>query len=108
LPIKIFGQNWCDIPDFLPHAAGPISSRQELQQALESAAALIHLWPTDHPHPVDTAGPPVIRLTSRGMAGLIADAHLASAGKLIKPPAPATDSFHTDTLARILRAVLPQ
>jgi hypothetical protein len=98
IPLRIFGQGW-------PRAARPISSREDLTHAIATSSALIHLWPTHHPHPIDTAGPPVLRLTSRGLAGLIADARQAATGNLIKPPPPAADSFDMAGLARILRVV---
>ena len=104
IPLRIFGRGWCEMSEFVSLAAGPISSRQELHQALSTSCALIHPWPGDHPHPIDTAGPPVIRFNSRGISALIADARLAMAGKLIKPAPPAADSSKA-TIAWILGAV---
>ena len=101
IPARIFGRGWREMSEFVSIAAGPISSRQELHQALSTSCALIHLWPGDHPHPIDTAGPPVIRLNSQGISALIADARLAMAGKLIKPAPLAADSSKA-TIARIL------
>src|SRR6185436_11312041 len=106
IPLRIFGQGWSDIPEFAPYAAGVITSREQLKQGILDSAALLHLWPSDGPHPIDTAGPPVIRLNSRGLPGLIADTRRALQGKLIKPPAPAADAFDIAGLARILRAAL--
>jgi hypothetical protein len=106
IALKIFGEGWRGIGAFAPHAVGPISSREELKQAIANCAALLHAWPGDHPHPIDTAGPPVIRLTSRGPSGLVADARLARSGKLIKPALPAADAFDMAELARIVRAAM--
>jgi hypothetical protein len=106
IPLRIFGQGWSQIPHFAPAAAGPICSREQLKQALGTSATLIHLWPSGHPHPIDSAGPPVLRLTSRGPSGLVADARLALKGNLIKPTPPAADSTDKAPIAHILRAIL--
>ena len=106
IPLKLFGQGWRELSAFAPSAAGPISSREELKEAITGSTALLHAWPGDYSHPIDTAGPPVLRLTPRGAGGLIADARLALAGKLIKPASPAADAFDMAGLARIVRAAL--
>lgn len=105
LPLHFFGRGWADIPTFAPRAAGAIHQREQLTHAISNSAALIHIWPSGLAHPIDTAGPPVIRLASRGLAGLIADARLALAGRL-KPAPPAADSLDKVSIARTLRAIL--
>jgi hypothetical protein len=105
LPLRLFGQGWADIPTFAPHAGGTIQQREQLTHAISTSAAMIHIWPSSLPHPIDTAGPPVIRLTSRGLAGLIADSRLALAGRL-KPAPPAADFLDKVSIARILRVIL--
>jgi len=107
LPLRIFGEGWRQIPQFANHAAGPINSREQLKSAIQISAALVHLWPINHVHPIDAAGPPVIRLSPRGLAAFVADARLAPATGL-KPARPVTDSIDMVSIARTLRAAIGQ
>ena len=107
LPIRIFGEGWKQIPAFASLAAGLITSREELKHAVSSAAAVIHLWPANHAHPIDAAGPPVIRLASGGITAMIADARLALTSRL-KPTLSQADSIDVAAITRTLRAVLGQ
>jgi len=105
LPLRIFGQGWREISTFSCHSEGPVTSRDHLKRALTTTLALIHLGPTNIPHPIDTAGPPVIRLTSRGISGIISDCRLAVSHRL-KPGGRVTDSTDMVSIARTLRALL--
>jgi hypothetical protein len=61
LPLRLFGTSWGDLPEFAGHAAGPILSRAALMEAVAGAAALVHVWPMTHAHPIEAAGRPVVR-----------------------------------------------
>ena len=106
LPVKLSGHGWRDIPAFAAYATGPIASREQLTAAVGQSGALIHVWPSDHPHPIDTAGPAVLRLTARGLSGLLSDARLALEGKMVKPRSPAADAFDMPSFAHMVRAAL--
>jgi hypothetical protein len=59
--VKLFGSGWHDLEEFRPAAAGPVRTRQQLQAAAASVAALVHVWPVAHAHPIESAGRPVVR-----------------------------------------------
>jgi hypothetical protein len=76
-PVRLFGRGWEDLPDFAPDADGPILSRPALARAVAASAALVHVWPMAHAHPIDAAGRTVVRPMHRRTAILIRDAMLA-------------------------------
>ncbi len=61
LPLRLFGGGWGDLPEFAPYAAGPVLSRAALKHAAAGAAALVHVWPMTHAHPIESAGRPLVR-----------------------------------------------
>ena len=76
-PLRLFGSGWGDLPEFAPEAAGPIVSRAALASAVAGAAALVHVWPMTHAHPIESAGRPVVRPMNRRTAIFIRDAMIA-------------------------------
>lgn len=83
LPLHLHGQGWSDVPDFAPHAAGPITSRESFDAAITSAAALVHAWPVQYAHPIDAINQPILRPSSTR------DALLHAARNLLRNPSPA-------------------
>jgi hypothetical protein len=81
VPLKIFGCGWEMLEEFGESADGPIRSREQLNRAIDSAIALIHVWPKTGAHPIEAMGKPVIRPGLHREA-LIRDAKLAIKGKL--------------------------
>jgi hypothetical protein len=75
LPVRLFGRGWDQIEGLAEHHGGPVSSRAELGRILEASAAVVHLWPWETGHPVESAGRPVIRAT--GANALLREAHAA-------------------------------
>ncbi len=63
-PLALHGNGWQTIPEFAPHAHGPVGSRVQFAERLASSRSLVHVWPTRHAHPVDFTGRPVVRLGS--------------------------------------------
>ena len=82
LPLRLFGRGWDELPEFAPRASGPVRSRAALQQAVAAAAALVHVWPTTHAHPVESAGRPVVRPLNRRT-----DTFIRAAVDALKPAA---------------------
>jgi hypothetical protein len=81
LPVRLFGQGWGGIPEFAPHAAGPIASRPDLLRAAGSAAALVRATPGSHPHPIAALGRPVVTPAAGPLEVLLRAASKAIAAK---------------------------
>jgi hypothetical protein len=60
VPVRAFGRGWDEIDEFQSLATGAITSRQQLGQVLATSRKLLHLWPTDRPHPIAATGLPVL------------------------------------------------
>lgn len=87
LPLKLYGRGWNDLDEFKSFVCGPIQSRSELQDAMRSAAALVHVWPTPLSHPVDSVGIPIIRASGQRSTGaFLRDAQSALRGTLPEAP----------------------
>lgn len=85
LPLRIYGTGWSELPAFRAHAAGSISSREQLHQAANGARAIIQAWPSGAAHPVDALGRPVVRRTGRRRETFVREAALALKGALGTP-----------------------
>lgn len=83
LPIRLHGHGWDRIDEFRPHAAGVVSSSRALRSIAREAAALIHVWPGGHAHPIDALGRPVVRRRDPGGRSVVGDALRALAGQLV-------------------------
>ena len=84
-PLKLFGKGWEECEDLRPLAGGLIRSREELDLAMQSAAAFVHAWPIFHAHPIDSTGKPVIRPGSPPN-DFLHDCKLALSGKISARP----------------------
>jgi hypothetical protein len=65
LPLQLYGGGWGDLSEFAAHAAGPIVSRAALREAVIGAAALVHVRPMTHAHPIEATGRPLVRPLSK-------------------------------------------
>jgi hypothetical protein len=81
LPLRLAGEGWDAIESLKSLASGPVTTREAFHDALASAGALVHVWPTAGAHPIDRAGRPVIR-PMQGREAFLRDARAAAAGKL--------------------------
>lgn len=87
LPLRLHGVGWDELPRLRPHAAGPITSRDDLRAAVRDAAVLVHAWPTAGAHSIDALGRPIVRRIGRRKETFIRDATLALAGEAGARPA---------------------
>jgi hypothetical protein len=77
IPVQLYGAGWGDLPRFQSHAAGTITSREQLRAAARGATALIHAWPSAGARPIDSLGRPVVRPHGRGNETFLREAKLA-------------------------------
>jgi hypothetical protein len=61
LPVRVIGRGWQRIEEFAGAAAGPVRTRLELADVIQSASALVYAWPTPRAHPIDALARPVLR-----------------------------------------------
>jgi hypothetical protein len=99
LPVRMHGSGWESIPRFADHAAGPVTSREELSVIGNAAAGVVHVWPSGNAHPVDALGRPVLRRTGRVREAFLRQARLALAGP---PPVPPRSTQPTLSAASVL------
>ena len=59
--VQIFGNGWDRIERFESFVVGPIDTRAEFLEAIDCAAALVHVWPTVTAHPIESFGIPIVR-----------------------------------------------
>jgi len=67
LPLALLGRGWDQMPQFAPHAAGPIRSMAALAIAVADCGALIHPSPQPTSHCVEALGIAVVQ--PAGMTG---------------------------------------
>jgi hypothetical protein len=79
--LRLFGSGWGAIDEFTAHHAGEIHDRAQLIEALDSCAALIHVWPASIAHPIEAAGRPVLRPGSKGKAMWLTEAKRLARGE---------------------------
>jgi hypothetical protein len=74
VPIRLWGKGWGDLPEFAKRTGGPISNRDEFQEAVGQCRGLIHCWPTRAAHPIDMTGKPVVYRSGMDRSALIREA----------------------------------
>lgn len=74
IPLRCHGAGWESVLGLEDCAAGPVRSRDELMNVCSSAAALVHCWPADHFHPIQTMGRPLLRAHGRNREAFLRDA----------------------------------
>jgi hypothetical protein len=100
VPLRLAGAGWDAIESLGALAVGPISSREQFANAIDEAAVLVHVWPTDSAHPIDACGRPVVRpATTRG--AFLHDARTAITGRGVVPR-PAGPALSAELLAELL------
>ena len=90
IPLEIHGTGWDAIDEFRKHSAGPVRSRCHLRMLLDEANLLIHLWPWQHAHPIESIQKPLIRAFGRTRVSFLKDVRSALDGNPPQnQPAPA-------------------
>jgi hypothetical protein len=79
--LRLFGSGWGAIDEFAAHHAGEICDRAQLAKAVDSCAALVHVWPASATHPIEAAGRPVLRRGSKGKAMWLTEAKRLARGE---------------------------
>jgi hypothetical protein len=79
--LRLFGSGWGAIDEFSAHHAGEICDRVQLAKAVDSCAALVHVWPTNAAHPIEAAGRPVLRRGSKEKAMWLTEAKRLAKGE---------------------------
>jgi hypothetical protein len=64
--VRLYGRGWALIEEFAGASSGEIRSREDLERAVETCAALVHVWPENHKHPIDAMGRAVLRRPTQG------------------------------------------
>jgi hypothetical protein len=100
LEVKLYGRGWGQIEEFASRSAGDIASRQELERAVETSAALVHVGPEGEAHAIRAMGRAVLgRNKSK-------DAWLREAAKLARGTAGAPAVAGPELSAELLRQVV--
>lgn len=100
MPLRLFGLGWEKIDGLAQFHAGPISCREQLVQVVSQSAALVHVWPWNPGHTIETTGRPVIR-TNR-MHDFLGDVRQAINGTL-KVPVRQEPAISPELIARVIR-----
>jgi hypothetical protein len=100
LPVRLIGQGWQRIDEFASIAAGPIRSRSELANIIQSASALVYAWPTPRAHPIDALARAVIR-PAIGRSQFLGAARSALQGRA-KPNPCAQRALNRDVILALL------
>jgi hypothetical protein len=103
IDIRLIGRGWDQIDEFARHHKGAITTREELQEAVQSCAALVHVWPANWAHPIESAGLPVLRRGSKERDTWLAEARRLARGEshALTPTAP---EISPDLLRRAVAA----
>jgi hypothetical protein len=101
LSLQLFGAGWDRLPEFAPLAAGEVKSRDTFQQIVHQSAGLVHVWPTQHPHMIDTMGRPVLR--RRGVNG---SSFLSDASQILMGKAAAPSPLHPPLTAELILHII--
>lgn len=86
LPLRVYGEGWETIPEFAPLAGGTIRSADQLRRAIESSTALIHAWPTNLAHPIDSIPLPSVTRGAGTKDAFLQAARAALIGRLAPSP----------------------
>jgi hypothetical protein len=84
LPLVLLGRGWKQMPEFAPHAGGPIRGLQPLSIALGVCGALIHPSPDSAAHPVEALGLGIVQPAGLTPQGFVETARRALRG--LSPP----------------------
>jgi len=85
--VHLYGRGWGEIEEFAAHSSGEIRTRQDLERAVETCAALVHVWPHAHKHPMEAMGRPILRRGTQGARRWLQEARRLARGET-RPPAP--------------------
>lgn len=65
LPLRLWGEGWAALPEFRPHAGGPIRSPAAFADAVAGSTALVRPQASTGWHPVDACGRPTLAADRR-------------------------------------------
>src|SRR5207253_610411 len=82
--LALYGDGWDQIGEFRDIAKGPVRSRTQLQSAIASAKALVHVWPVMQLHPIEFCGRAVVR-PGRTSESFLRGVKSVLAGKFVLP-----------------------
>jgi hypothetical protein len=83
MPVRLFGRGWETVEGLASFHGGIITSREELMHIVAASAALVHLWPWQSGHAVESMGRPIVR--SRRLDEFLSHARAARNGTLAPP-----------------------
>jgi hypothetical protein len=103
IDIRLFGRGWDQIDEFTAHHRGATTTREELHAAVQSCAALAHVWPANWAHPIESAGLPVLRRGAKEREMWLAEAKRLARGES-RALTPAAPEISRDLLRRAIGA----
>lgn len=77
VPLRLYGKGWQEMGEFAPHADGEVRSWEELVEIASNACALLHAWPVNASHPIDSIAVPLIRTLGTRKDALLQQVQLA-------------------------------
>jgi hypothetical protein len=83
LPVRLYGRGWESIDGLAGYHGGIVASRRELMHIVSTSAALVHLWPWQSGHAVESMARPIVRC--RHLHEFLGDARAALNGMLAPP-----------------------
>ena len=89
VPLRLHGEGWASLPAFAPYAAGPVTSRRQLNRAAAGAAALLDVRPVNWRNGLWSLNRPVVRCGGRPHQAIRHDVSLALSGRWHPEPATA-------------------
>jgi hypothetical protein len=105
--LRLFGRGWDAIEEFAPHHVGEITDRAALCQAIEASAAVVHVWPGNGAHPVDTVARPILRRASKTKELWLAEAKRLTRSESRSPTASNTPPLSADLIRRAAGVTQP-
>jgi hypothetical protein len=105
MDVKLYGRGWEQIEELAPRSAGEITCRSELERAVESSAALVHVWPEGEAHAVGAMGRAVLGRGASRQAWLREAATLAR-GAVDATVAGAAGTTISELSADLLRQIV--
>jgi hypothetical protein len=87
VPVRAHGAGWDQVPGCAAAAAGLVSSRAGLVDAVRAAAAVLDVRPTSYRNALSSLGRPVVRWAGRTHLAVRQDLATALGGRAALPPA---------------------
>jgi hypothetical protein len=104
MPLRLFGSGWEQIEGLAPFSGGVVSSRQEFAAIVSQSAALVHAWPWQAGHAVESTGRPIVR--SGRVHDFLGDARAALNGTSL-PVGKAGRTMSAQVIAQVIKSLKP-